>query len=62
MTTYSAPSITKDTFTEALFWDVNPERLDWERNKEQIVERALTMGMWEDWVKIKNVYSLQGIA
>jgi len=56
------PPITPDTFTKGLFWDVPPEVLDWDRNRKQIVERVLTMGMWDDWVILRNVYSLQGIA
>lgn len=56
------PPITPDTFTKGLFWDVPPEILDWNRNRTQIVERVLTMGMWNDWVLLRKVYTLQGIA
>lgn len=56
------PPITPDTFTKGLFWDVPPERLDWDRNRAQIVERVLTRGMINDWRQIKSVYGLQGIA
>ena len=54
--------ITASTFTKGLFWDVDPVKLDWDRNGRQIVERVLTMGMWDDWVILRKVYGLDGIS
>lgn len=33
-----------EAFDRTLFWDVNPEKLDWERNKQFIIERVFVRG------------------
>jgi len=49
-------------FSEHLFWDVDENELDMDRNKEFIVERVLDYGFMEDWLLIKKYYSLNGLA
>lgn len=36
-------------FSKQLFWDVNPENLDFEKHKAFIVQRVLEYGLMEDW-------------
>jgi hypothetical protein len=33
-----------DALNKSLFWDVNPEKLDWKKNRRFIVERVLVRG------------------
>lgn len=45
-----------------LFWDVKTEQLDIEENKGYIIKRVLEYGLWEDWLKLKNIYGLTTIS
>ena len=49
-------------FSQNLFWDVDEEELDMEKHKEFIVERVLDYGFMNDWLVIKNYYSLENLA
>ena len=49
-------------FSENLFWDVDENELDMEKNKEFIVSRVLDYGFWNDWLIIKEYYSLERLA
>lgn len=42
-----------------LFWDVNKNTLNWEKNASLIIKRVLEYGLWEDW---KIIYEKYGIA
>jgi len=42
-----------------LFWDVNFKDLDFEKNKNFIVNRVLLYGDIDDYKKIKNFYGLR---
>ena len=44
-----------------LFWDVDAQKLDWERNKPWIILRVLEYGLLQDWIIIKNKYGMQTI-
>ncbi|MFA9213144.1 MAG: hypothetical protein ACEQSR_04770 [Candidatus Methylacidiphilales bacterium] len=44
-----------------LFWDINPEILDWEINKKTIIGRVLERGTLEEWNCIVKIYSLETI-
>ncbi|MEM7040485.1 MAG: hypothetical protein AAF570_26200, partial [Bacteroidota bacterium] len=44
-----------------LFWDVDPEKLDFEKHARLIVERVVTRGRIEDWQEIKRYYGLERI-
>lgn len=51
-----------DRLSTFLFWDVNPEELDPEKNARQIIERVLTRGDIQDWFEIRSYYGMQRIA
>jgi hypothetical protein len=44
-----------------LFWDVNPENLEWEKNHQLIIERVLERGTLDQWKTIVSVYGLEKI-
>ncbi len=44
-----------DTFEKNLFWDVNPGKLDWEKNSRFIIERVMVRGGMKD---VKNYYEI----
>jgi hypothetical protein len=48
-------------FSINLFWDINPEKLDMERNKRFIIQRVLEYGKLSDWQFIKNHYGVDVI-
>jgi len=43
-----------EALSKTLFWDVNPEKLDWERNGQFIIERTLVRGGMKD---VKIIFS-----
>lgn len=46
-----------EAFHKSLFWDVDPEKLDWERNKQLIIERVFTRGITREVRCIFKTYS-----
>jgi len=48
-------------FTPALFWDVDREELDIEKNRAFIVQRVLERGHDSDWELLKVCYTIQEI-
>ncbi len=50
-----------EALDKSLFWDVNPEKLDWEKNKQFIIERVFVRGGMNPVVEIFRKYSLQEI-
>jgi len=44
-----------------LFWDVKPEQLDIDGNKDYIIKRVLEYGLWKDWLLLTNIYGLKTI-
>ena len=44
-----------------LFWDVNPDNLEWEKNHQLIIERVLERGTLDQWKTIVSVYGLKKI-
>ncbi len=51
-----------ENFSEHLFWDVDRNKLDFEKNKQFIVERTLDYGLINDWNIIYNYYGIKKIA
>jgi len=49
-------------FSEHLFWDIDIKELEMEKHKEFIVERVLDYGYLNDWLLIKEYYSLERLA
>ncbi len=50
-----------EALDKSLFWDVNPEKLDWQRNNQFIIERVLTRGFTKEVDTIFSVYSKEQI-
>ena len=46
-----------ELFKKSLFWDVNPEILDSEKNSRFIIERVLVRGGMEDVKKVMKLYT-----
>jgi hypothetical protein len=46
----------KININPALFWDIEFDDLDCEKNARQIIERVLTRGSLSDWFEIKSFY------
>jgi len=44
-----------------LFWDIEEESLDYEKNAHFIIKRVIQRGMLDDWIKIKKYYGLEFI-
>jgi len=51
-----------ESFSEHLFWDVDRNKLDFEKNKQFIIERILDYGLINDWNIIYNYYGIKKIA
>lgn len=45
-----------------LFWDIDINTLDLEKNKKQIIHRVLDYGLIDDWKFIQNYYGISKIA
>lgn len=54
-------SLTVKDFSPALFWEVDKERLDLDKNKRFVIERTLTHGTLSDWFLIKSYYGIETI-
>ena len=50
-----------ELLSKHLFWDINPEILNWEINKKTIIGRVLERGTLEEWNCIVKIYSLATI-
>jgi hypothetical protein len=48
-------------FTPNLFWDADPNDLDFDKHKAYVVERVLERGRWKDWLFIRDYYGLETI-
>jgi hypothetical protein len=49
----------KESIDNRIFWDINPEKLDWQKNAQFIIERVLTRGFTKDVRLIFKIYSKQ---
>ena len=47
--------------SKRLFWDVNPDLLDWEKDRALIILRVVERGTLEEWRAIVKQYSLDKI-
>ncbi len=50
-----------DEFSKHLFWDVNRENLDIEKDKSYIIWQVLEFGLMDDWFLIRNYYGVKQI-
>ena len=46
---------------KSLFWDVNPENLEWQKNSQFIIERTLQRGLTKEVDAIFSVYTIEQI-
>ncbi|MDD3877296.1 MAG: hypothetical protein PHT69_11780 [Bacteroidales bacterium] len=54
-------SLKTSNFSQHLFWDINTEELDYEKNKNIIIQRVLQYGFLSDWLIIYKHYGLKVI-
>lgn len=52
----------KPKLTKSLFWDVEYESIDFQKNSRFVIERVLTRGNFQDWRTIRDFYGLDKIA
>jgi hypothetical protein len=45
-----------------LFWDVNPDDLNFDKNKKLIIQRVLDYGLISDWQILLKTYGISEIA
>ena len=55
-------SIKIGNFRSSLFWDVNPKKLDIEKNAEFIIGRVLDFGNLKEWRLAEQLYGKEKIA
>ena len=46
-----------DILSKSLFWDVDAENLDWQKNSQLIIERTLQRGVTKEVNAVFSVYS-----
>ncbi len=52
----------KPNLSKPLFWDVDYESIDYEKNSRFVIERVLTRGNFQDWRELRDFYGLDKIA
>jgi hypothetical protein len=51
----------KESIDNRIFWDINPEKLDWQKNAQFIIERILARGFTNDVRLMFKVYTTEQI-
>lgn len=51
-----------EQLSQHLFWDIDKQTFDLEKNSGQLIQRVLEYGELEDWRKIRDYYGLERIA
>ena len=51
-----------DSLSSYLFWDIDREQFDAERNSAQLIQRVLEYGELDDWRTVRDYYGLDRIA
>ncbi len=46
-----------EAFKANLFWDVNPGKLDWNKNRRFVVERVMVRGGMQDVSILMKIYT-----
>lgn len=49
------------SLSKILFWDADPEAIDYERHARDVIARVVMRGNWSDWQAIKAYYGLDRI-
>jgi hypothetical protein len=47
--------------SKTLFWDTDIDKIDYEKNAQQVIQRVLERGALKDWFEIKHYYGLERI-
>ncbi len=50
-----------ENLSDRLFWDTNPNMLDWDKDMPLIIERVVQRGTLEEWRVIVKKYGLKKI-
>ena len=53
--------ISINDFSTHLFWDIDKNKLDFEKSKNQIIYQVVEYGMMKDWKLIHQLYSKEEI-
>lgn len=51
METTTAASVAKPQFSSYLFWDSDPEKIDFQRDRHKVIRRVFDLGLIEDVVE-----------
>lgn len=51
----------KPQFNESIFWDVDPQKIDYDTWGKYVIERVLSSGDSKDWQELKRFYGLEKI-
>lgn len=46
----------------SLFWDTDPEKLDYDQHARYIMSRVVSYGKWSEWKQLLNFYGRERIA
>jgi hypothetical protein len=52
----TTPEKSKPNLHKRLFWELDYEHLDWQKNAEIVVERVVERGTLEEWLEMVNFY------
>jgi hypothetical protein len=47
--------------SRSLFWDTNPDTVNFDKSARYVIEKVVTRGQFEDWQEIKRYYGLEKI-
>lgn len=48
-----------EVLNESLFWDVDTQKLDWQNNKQLIIERTLQRGLTKEVDAVFSIYTAE---
>jgi len=51
-----------EDFSPSLFWDVDKTQLDFEKNAEHVVDKAINRGTWTDFQTVLAYYGRERVA
>jgi hypothetical protein len=54
-------TISHRKFSSYLFWDVDPDKIDFDKRKSWVIDRVLSHGMLSDWKIAKEYYGKETI-
>lgn len=49
-------------FSSHLFWDVNRDDLDFDKNRSVIISQVIQYGLMDDWTLVCRLYTMKEIA